>query len=146
MLVEHFESLQLCQYASAAPLKAWSEDLLQEFENISFYNEKVCQVAIQCRPKIVGAHGSAQSELYTLNCELLVTTESTSSALVPDAIVTYDSAVSRSKGIRYATICNVLCLHNKTTDTEARSIKCDKVDFEFLDSNGKLYSERPYNP
>ena len=127
MLVEHFESLQLYQYAS----KAWSGDpSLPQFEDVGVSSEKVCQVAI----RTFGAHGNAESERYTLNCK----SRYRKHFIDANDIVTYDSAVSGAKGTRYATLRDVLCLHDKTADTETRSIECDEVQFEFLDSIGKL--------
>lgn len=54
--------------------------------------------------------------------------------------MTDESSVSADKGIRYATILDVLCLHRTTADADTQSVQCNKVEFEFRDSAGKLSS------
>ena len=63
------------------------------------------------------------------------------SALTHDTIVAHDSTVSGSRGVRYATICKVNCVHEKAVETGAQFIKCDEVEFEFSDRSGRIACE-----
>lgn len=58
-------------------------------------------------------------------------------ALTYDLIVTLDTAVSTSRGPRYVSLHEVICLHEQEPDSSQDVIKCETVEFEFSNRSGK---------
>lgn len=116
LAVEQVEALQILQYASAAPpaVSSGNAILADNFGSIRFSSQQFCQVEMLCRPRFFGTQGSVQKERYTLH-------------------IAHNSTVSTSRGARYATICKVMCVHEKEPETHAHVIKCEEVEFEFSD-------------